>query len=236
MMLRMLAIGSGIGVALAAALVSSTGAEQVSTRVVDRTSLCSVAVSNGVRRIRVEAQRGFRDGGRRHWFARIGVDNEPGGPPAKLPPTPSGQIPISYENRGFGASAGLDLAYPDPSPPLQPYRAAVFVTPRRACTASRASVPLSPRGLEGFPADYFGDEVVCAAPAKVLVRIRAVFAQPAALRLDRARGELRTQKASGAIREAAVAVRTTSGRPLAYASASAAGTARLFTAPRCRST
>lgn len=235
MMLRMLAIGAGIGVALAAALVSSTGAEQVSTRVVDQTYLCSVAVSNGVRRIRVEARRGFRDGGRWRWHASVGVRNDPGGLPAKLPPTPSGQIPISYKHWGFGASTGIDLAYPDPAF-FRPHPAQLSVTTRRACTASRASVPLARRGLDGFAADYFGDEVSCVGPAKVLVRIRAVFVRPASFQLDRSQGELRTQRASGAIREAELAVRTTSGRPLVYASAAAAGTARLFSAAGCTAT
>lgn len=222
--------------AFCAALIPAAGADPAASRVVDQTYVCSVAVHNGVRKIVASARRGFRDGDRWRWLASAGVGNEPGGPPAKLPATPSGQIPISYKNWGFGASAGIDLAYPEPSPPLQPYRAAVVVTPRRACTASRARVPLSPRGLDGFPADYFGDDVECVAPAKVLVRIRAVFARPATFRVDPSQGALRTQRASGSIREAALAVRTTSGRPLVYASAAAAGTARLFSAAGCTPT
>jgi hypothetical protein len=217
----------------AAALLAPAGASEEQARVVDRTYMCSVAVHNGVRQLTTRAARGFREDGRTRWFASVSVTNAEGGPPAKLPPTPTGQIPIWYTNWEFAAFAGLDVAHPEPSPPLQPYRAGLSVTPRRACTASRARVPLAPRGLDGFPADYFGDEVECVAPAKVLVRVRAVFAVPASFRLDRSRGELRTQRASGAVREAAVAVQAMSGRPLVYASAAAGGVARLFDAAGC---
>jgi hypothetical protein len=221
-----------VGAFAAVALADS----QQAARVVDRTYLCRVAPHNGVRRIEARAQRGFREDGRWRWLSSAGVSNENGGPPAKLPPTPTGQIPIYYTNWGFGVSAGLELAHPEPSPPLRPYRAGLSVTSRRACTATRARVPLSRRGLDGFPADYFGDEVECASPAKVLVRVRAVFAEPASLQIDRSQGELRTRRASGAVREAALAVRTTSGRPLLYASTSAAGAARLFSAAGCSPT
>jgi hypothetical protein len=97
-------------------------------------------------------------------------------------------------------------------------------------------VPLSPRGLDGFPADYFGDGAECAAPAKVLVRVRAAFVQPAPFQIDRSQGELFTRRASGAVREAAVAVQTTSGRPLVYATAKAGGAAHLYTAGSCTAT
>ncbi len=230
-------IGAVLGAVVAGCVaIAPAHSEEKATRVVDQTYVCSVAVHNGVRKITASAQRGFRDDGRWRWLASAGVANENGGPAAKLPPTPSGQVPIWYTNWGFGASAGLELAYPKASPPLEPFRASVSLTARRACAASRARVPLSPRGLDGYAADYFGDDMQCVAPAKVLVRVRAVFAKPASFQLDRSRGELRTQRASGAIREAAVAVQTTSGRPLVYASASAAGAARIFSAAGCTPT
>jgi hypothetical protein len=226
-----------VAVALGGACAVSAAARsgQAPARVVDQTYLCNVAVHNGVRRIETRAQRGFREGARWRWLASFSVGNENGGPPAKIP-TSTGQVAIWYTNWSFGASAGLDLAHPEPSPPLQPYRAGVSTTPRRACTASRARVPLARRGLDGFPADYFGDEAECVAPAKVLVRVRTVFVQPASLQIDRSRGELRTRRASGAVREAAVAVQTTSGRPLVYATAKAAGAAHLYTAGSCTAT
>jgi hypothetical protein len=227
-----LAVVGAVLISVCLAALASAHAKQA-TRVVDLTYLCRVAPHNGVRTITVSATRGFREGERWRWLARVAVSNENGGPPAKLPPTSTGQVPIWYTNWGFAASAGLDLAQPEPSPPLRPYRAAVSVTPRRACTPSKARVPLSPQGLNGFPADYFGDEVDCTAPASVLVRVRAVFTSPASFLLDRSQGELRTQRAAGAVREAALAVRTTSGKPLAYTSASAAGNARLFTGTGC---
>ena len=217
----------------ACAAIAPAHSGEEAARVVDQTHVCGVAVHNGVRKIGASARRGFREDGRWPWLASVGVGNENGGPPAKLRPTPSGQIPISYQNWGFGASAGIDLAYPEPSPPHQRHRAGVSVTPRRACTPSRARVPLSPRGLDGFPADYFGDEVECVVPAKVVVRVRAVFTEPAVFRADPSQGALRTRRAAGAVREAAIAVRTTSGGPLAYATVSASGAARLFSGRTC---
>lgn len=227
------AIALVVALGCVALLASGTMAEPQAARIVDQTYSCSVAVHNGVRRITLSARRGFRDGDRWRWMASTGVGNQNGGPPARLPRTPQGQTPISYQNWGFGVSAGLDVAHPEPSPPLQPYRAAVSVTPRRACTAASRRIPLSPRGLTGYPAGYFGDEAACDAPATVLVRVRGVFVQPATFRVQPRSGELRTRAAEGAVREGQVAVRTASGKPLGYGDVHHSGRARIFFAKGC---
>lgn len=204
-------------------------------RTVDQTYVCSVAAHNGVREITLRSQRGFRDGDRWRWLASTGLRNENRGPPARLPMTPQGQTPISYENWGFGVSAGLEPAHPEPSPPLRPYRARLFATPRRACTTTIRRIPLSPRGLTGYPADYFGDEAACRSPAKVVVRVRAVFSQPATFRVAVSSGELRTRVAEGGVVEGQVAMRTVSGKPLAHGDVHRSGKARLFFGRECTS-
>lgn len=201
------------------------------TRVLDRTYACSTTAKAGVRKVEVDARRGFRDEGKWRWFPSAGIESW-GGPPVRLPPNNVGIVATTDLNWSFGLAGGTGTADPEPAA-LHAYRPSVSLTPRRACTSTRASVPLSTRGLDGGPADYFGDEYACVVPAKVLVRVRAVFAEPATLRTDPSQGALRTQRAAGDIREAQLSVRTTSGRPIAYASASAAGAARLFTAGSC---
>jgi hypothetical protein len=64
------------------------------------------------------------------------------------------------------------------------------------------------------------------------VRVRAVFAAPTALAEDRTWG-YRQLLANGEVTEAALAVRTLSGKPFAYASFSASGAVRLFVGRGC---
>lgn len=227
-MIRAVALLSAVFVA--SILLAPAGARDKAVRVVDQTYVCGVTAKAGVRKIEIDGRRGFRDGGAWEWFASVGVENW-GGPPVKLPANNAGLVATTDLNWRFGVSAGLTEAQPDP--PHRPYRAGAWLTPRRACAVSRASVPLSPRRLDGGPADYFGDEYECVTPSKILIRVRAVFEEPATFSIVPSEGDLRTRRASGAVREAHVAVRTTSGRQLAYAFASASGAARVFAGKGC---
>jgi hypothetical protein len=103
------------------------------------------------------------------------------------------------------------------------------------CTPVRARVPLTPAGLEGGRASPFEDEFDCAASRHVLVRVRAVFREPASLRLDWTDSTRRHKHmtARGSVRTGAFAVRTETGRPIAYADILASGRARLFTGRGC---
>jgi hypothetical protein len=65
----------------------------------------------------------------------------------------------------------------------------------------------------------------------VYLRVRAVFFEPAALETNRD-SDYRTLLAQGRVAEAAVAVRTPSGRPLVFVTMAGAK-ARLFTARSC---
>ena len=96
------------------------------------------------------------------------------------------------------------------------------------CRATRARVPLSRRGLEGGSASQLGEIFDCQSPRNVLVRVRARIESGAGLRASH--GFLRTD---ATISEAALAVRTRSGRSLAYAAVAASGRTQLFTGRGC---
>jgi hypothetical protein len=94
----------------------------------------------------------------------------------------------------------------------------------KGCTPNRVRLRLSSRGLRGG-ATALGDRQKCEVPAKVLVRLRAVFTRPVTLR--RTQGML---VANGTIATGYLAVATLPGRrPLVFASVNdATGKARLF--------
>lgn len=98
-----------------------------------------------------------------------------------------------------------------------------------ACRRSTARVALTSRGLSGGVADRFGDESDCWTPRRVLIRVRAVFRSPVTLRLG---SPYRFPElfARGKVKEASLAMRTPAGKPLAFATVSETGRARLFTA------
>jgi hypothetical protein len=94
----------------------------------------------------------------------------------------------------------------------------------KGCTASRLRVRLSSRGLTGGPT-ALGDRQKCEVPARVLIRLRAVFKRAVTLR--RTEGML---VARGSIATGYLAVATLPGRkPLVFASVgNATGKARLL--------
>lgn len=99
------------------------------------------------------------------------------------------------------------------------------------CTGSGALVSLKAEKLQGAAPGPFGRSFDCEAPRRVYLRLRAVFFEPAALQDSRELG-YRTLFAEGQISEAAVAIRTPSGKPLVFATFSGAK-ARLFAARSC---
>lgn len=107
----------------------------------------------------------------------------------------------------------------------------VYLYPDR-CTETGKQVPVTPGKLGGGSPGASGTEFECQAPPKVLLRVRAVFRAPATLASSRDYG-YQTLSAQGEVAEAAIAVRTRAGKPLTFASLSASGRARLFTAASC---
>jgi hypothetical protein len=99
---------------------------------------------------------------------------------------------------------------------------------RAPCTAITRRVELTSRGLRGGRLGGFEERYACEVPAKVLVRMRAVFTRPVSLRVDRG-----FWVANGNMTSAAVAVTTLDRRPIVLVSADRE-TARLFTSrSRC---
>lgn len=92
---------------------------------------------------------------------------------------------------------------------------------------SAPPIPLTSRGLTGGASTY-AEQFDCTVGRNVLVRVRAVFGAP--VKLKRVRGFL---EADGAVREGELAVRTQSGKPLAYGKFVASKRTRLFVAGNC---
>ena len=99
---------------------------------------------------------------------------------------------------------------------------------RESCRGTSGSVALSPSGLRGGSAAPLGNEFECFAPKQVVVRVRAVLAAPGALRAGQD-----FQSAHVPVREAKLAVRTVTGKPLVYADVSESGRARIFATKGC---
>jgi hypothetical protein len=98
---------------------------------------------------------------------------------------------------------------------------------RELCRPSGASVPLTSAGLRGGPAPPLGYEYECAAPRRVLVRIRAVLQSRAVLR------GTELQALHAPVREAKLAARTLPGKSLSYAETRESGKAALYVARSC---
>jgi hypothetical protein len=99
----------------------------------------------------------------------------------------------------------------------------------RSCSTTRASVPLSSRGLPGPPVE-FGKGVECEIRGRVLVRVRAVLQSSAAWRP--VRGGYAGARAN--VFEAALAVRTQRGRrPVAFIELDRTGKTKLWTVGSC---
>lgn len=196
-----------------ATLQQAARAEPAQVRLVDRTLVCRTGVMHGARTITVVARSGFRGEGRLEELAAISVVT-PGQP---IPSRPN------YLPTLVGVSAGW--------PPPEAFATGgglAFSTGR--CKATRARAPLTRRGLRGGRANVFGEEATCSVPAEVLVRVRATFLTPTTLEpLDRTAGVA----ANGRIELGRIAVRTRTGRQLAYADVTDSGRARIFTAPNC---
>jgi hypothetical protein len=122
-------------------------------------------------------------------------------------------IPVSGTS-SIAAGAGGPVA--DPAPPVSGFWAI-------GCPRARANVPLARGRLGGGRASQFTDRYQCPAPGVVLVRVRVEFARPVSV----------GSRTSARVRAASMAVRTTAGKPIAYADVHESGRARLFTASNC---
>jgi hypothetical protein len=103
------------------------------------------------------------------------------------------------------------------------------------CAATKLRVPLSRAGLKGGLTSQTGDYYRCDVPAKVLIRVRAVFKRPTVFRVDPRSPEM--EQARGDIAVGSIAVATFPRRKsiLLLSVHDATGQARIFFAPsHCR--
>jgi hypothetical protein len=202
------------GAAAAAAIATfcaaaTTSGADAATRIVDRTMVCpmvGVGFPDRVRFLRVSAAP-FRREARYVDVPRAGVSNGGYGGP---------QVSVSVSTRPGGSSTpGVWLSRPE-------------------CAPTKIRVPLSGKGLERAGPE--GANHNCDVPARVLVRIRAVFKRPTAFSRD-PRFPTDYLVAKGHVSTGYLAVATLPQRkPLFFAAVNdATGKVRAFVAPsRCR--
>lgn len=196
---------------------STARAEGRATAVLDRTYTCAVFFRGGAYLLDSHAHAGTRKGG---VWARL---------------------PYAGVRSGvFSGAAGNLLVWITSGRPekttvvdqdYDTFDVATFGTVgvrREACRRTSGAVVLSPSGLRGGSAAPLGNEFECFAPKQVVVRVRAVLTAPGALRAGQ---DFETARVP--VREAKLAVRTVTGKPLVYADVDDSGKARLFTARTC---
>lgn len=200
-----------LSIAVIAGLAVAAGIQaQQSARVVDRTFLCSP----------------------RH--GEIDVVASPSGSPEVQGAsfTSSGYVRVTSGPAGDPLADLVAVARPGLRNGTTRFPAAAYASTRR-CVASRASVPLRPRGVPGPPLPFRGD-AECFVKGAVVVRVRAVLTTPAPWGRLRGSAGATYGGAAGQVVEAQLAVRDArAGRPLAYATLDRSGRTRLWSSFHC---
>jgi hypothetical protein len=192
-------------------------------RVIDRTMLCSaLPIGGGLYQFEVRAQEGIRLN-RTTWRSLA------------FAAARSGHVtigPSRLENSLAWAGAGrvsptTSLDHETRDPYLARMHGTLALN-QQLCSRSSARVRLTARGLQGGPPGQFGEEYDCPAPRRVLVRLRATVRTGEPIYRDR-----HFVKTKATLQSAFLAIRTPSGRPLAFAAVFESGKARLLTATSC---
>ena len=208
---------------LAAGAVQAPAEAQSRGQILDRTFVCTASIVGGIHKIGTRAHRGS---GRRgpSW-------NRPAF--AGIETNVSGAAATAVENELIWVSAGRPSSSATIVTTLPgftfPFRSWGTVGVNRArCRASTASVALSRTGLQGGAAGPIDDRWDCTPGRRIYVRVRAVLGSRATL--STFRSVLRTTQP---VREATLAARTLSGRPLVYAQVLQSGKSLQYTSPTC---
>jgi hypothetical protein len=192
-----------------------------SPRVVDRTIVCATALTGGLRTVEVRGHAGIREGGS-SWKQLPFAVFSTGSVGARLTALDNS---LAWVTAGVpSGTTTMDIGFNQ----AWPHTTGTIALNRRWCRTSAAKVALTPAGLSGGPAGVFGESFDCLAPRRVLVRVRTVFGMPAGLH-----GDGLFVRTNTPIREARMAMRTESGKALAFAEVLEAGRTRLFTARSC---
>ncbi|MBA3401686.1 MAG: hypothetical protein H0U05_06820 [Actinobacteria bacterium] len=199
-----------------------TASKPATSRIVDRTFVCAHGALGDLKEIEARAGRGIREG-RSKWkqlpFAVVATGR------ATNSLSRWGRLTYSYAWITAGepsSTTTIDSEWRKIGVP------ATLGVSAKACARATSRVPLSAAGLSGGGASPFGEEFDCPTPRRFLVRVRATLDSPASLRTRE--GFLATRVP---VREAQLAVRTETGRPLMYAEVLESGKASLFTASGC---
>lgn len=160
--------------------------------------------------IYLRAQTAYGKGSRLEWLTGVYVSTA--GQP--VPTRPNYQPSLAGVNAGW------------PPPPM--VKSGGLRYNEQRCAPSRSRVDLPQRGLTGGPADTFGDDYAYVVPRRLLIRVRATFRQPASLTTRRG-----VFAAEGRVLRGEPAIRTLTGKPLAYGEVRGTGTAQLFTVGGC---
>jgi hypothetical protein len=206
--------------AIGAATSSTSSGSPSATRVVDRTLVCATALTGGLRQIEVRVHSGVRTSGgwKQLSFATVATGNVG----SRITALDNSLAWITAAEPGGYTTMdlGFNLAYP--------HTDGTLALSRKHCRASSAKVALTPKHLEGARAGIYGDGFDCAAPRRILVRVRGVFRAPSQLS-----GEGAFLRTNTPLREAQLAVRAESGNPLVYADVLESGRARVFVFTGC---
>jgi hypothetical protein len=191
--------------------------------VIDRTLACNTVLLGGLSQVEVRAHAGDRRSGQ--WaklpYAAVTTGGNAGRLDTSVPPVnalawitagpPSPGTSVDDEYDSFSVESGGTLGRNS-----------------ELCRPATARVDLSHAGLRGGAVAVEARAVDCAAPKRVLIRLRATALGSAALR---ERGRIFV--ATGAtLSRAELVVRTPSGKLLAYAAVDESGRSRQYTAPR----
>lgn len=193
-------------------------------QVIDRTLLCStLSAGGGFYQFDIRAQDGIREN-RTTWKSLAFASARAG----RITIGPS-QLDDSLAWAGAGrVSHTTNLEEYDVMSPYPAQTHGTLALNQKLCTRSRARVRLTAKGLEGGRAGQLGVEYDCESPRRVLVRLRATLRTRAPVYRDR-----HFVKTKASLKSAYLAIRTRSGKPLAFAAVFESGKARLFTASNC---
>lgn len=108
-----------------------------------------------------------------------------------------------------------------------------FTVHRGHCRLAKSSVRLTTKSLRGGTVPSLGAKVTCETPRRLVLRVRASFANPVAARTSRQFG-FPQLSAMGDLQEAAIALGTRAGTTIAYLSVTGTEKARLFTLRSCK--